>query len=162
HNEVIHPELLDMLAKDFAGYEYDPKKLLTWICLSDAYNLSHVAPKELADPKFDAHFARMPLKALSPEVLFESLQTATRIDDTPTSAGKRNSKADWTQKLVRAFGDDEGNEVTFNGTMIQALMMMNGPELNSQVSKGDATSVVRRAVLRHRSADAILDELFMT
>jgi hypothetical protein len=46
--------------------------------------------------------------------------------------------------------------------MIQALMMMNGPELNSQVSKGDTSSVVRRAVLRHRNADAILDELFMT
>jgi hypothetical protein len=162
NNEVIHPELLDALAKDFAAYEYDPKKLLTWICLSDAYNLSHVAPKELADPKYDAYFARMPLKALSPEVLFESLQTATRFDDTAPTAGRRNLKADWTQKLVRAFGDDEGNEVTFNGTMIQALMMMNGPELNGQVAKGDATSVVRRAVMRHRSPDAILDELFMT
>lgn len=162
HNEVVHPELLDELAKQFAAYEYDPKKLLTWICLSDAYNLSHVSPKDIADPKFDAYFARMSLKALSPEVLFESLQTATRFDDTTTAAGRRNMKDEWTTKLVRAFGDDEGNELSFNGTMLQALMMMNGRELNSQVAKNDASGVVRRAVVRHNARpDAVLDELFL-
>src|SRR4029450_10720785 len=101
HNEVIHPELLDALAKDFAAYEYDPKKLLTWICLSDAYNLSHVAPKEIADPKFDAYFARMPLKALAPGVRLGCLRTATRFDDSTTVAGRKSLKDDWTQKLVR-------------------------------------------------------------
>jgi hypothetical protein len=163
HNEVVHPELLAELAKQFAAYEYDPKKLLTWICLSDAYNLSHVSPKEIADPKYDAYFARMPLKALSPEVLFESLQTVTKFDESTSVAGRRVSRADWTQKLVTTFGDDEGNELTFNGTMIQALLMMNGREINSQIAKGDASSVVRKAIVRHNAKpDAVLDELFIT
>ena len=74
-NEVVHPELLDYLAEEFKKYNYDPKKLLEWICTSDAYNLSHVASKEYADPKYDPYFARMPLKAMSPEVLFESLRS---------------------------------------------------------------------------------------
>ncbi len=136
--------------------------MLTWICLSDAYNLSHVAPKEIADPKFDAYFAHMPLKALSPEVLYESLQTATRSDETTTLSGKKSLKAEWTAKLVTTFGDDEGNEVTFNGTMIQALMMMNGRELNSQVGKVDTSSVVRRAITRHGRFEGVMDELFLT
>jgi hypothetical protein len=167
HNEVIHPEMLNELAAQFVAYNYDPKQLLQWICLSDAYNLSHVAPKDAADPKFDAYFAHMALKALSPEELYESLQTATKFDETSTVAGRRNLKEEWTSKLVRTFGDDEGNEVTFNGTMIQALMMMNGREMNSQVGKADASSVVRKAILRHMrnggfNHDAILDELFLT
>ena len=32
HNEVVHPELLNYLAEEFAKYNYDPKMLLEWIC----------------------------------------------------------------------------------------------------------------------------------
>ncbi|MFO0823632.1 MAG: hypothetical protein U0792_11035 [Gemmataceae bacterium] len=42
------------------------------ICTSDAYSLSHVAAKNTADQKFDLYFARMLLKAMSPEVLSNS------------------------------------------------------------------------------------------
>ena len=73
NNKVVHAELLDYLAEEFKKYNYDPKKLLEWICTSDAYNLSHVANKKYADQEFDPYFARMPLKAMSPEVLFDSL-----------------------------------------------------------------------------------------
>ena len=52
------------------------------MCTSDVYGLSHEANPACADPKFDPYFARMPLKAMSPEVLFESLQTATKADAT--------------------------------------------------------------------------------
>ena len=78
NNEVVHPELLDYLAEEFKKYNYDPKRLLEWICTSDVYQLSHVANKAYIDQKYDPYFARMPLKALSPEVLFESLSVATR------------------------------------------------------------------------------------
>ena len=77
------------LAADFAQYKYDPKRLLEWICLSDPYQLSHVAQKEYADPKYDPYFSPMPLKALTPEVLFESLMTATRAEDAASRAGNR-------------------------------------------------------------------------
>ena len=33
-------------------------------------------------------------------------------------------------KLVVNFGDDEGNELNFNGTVVQALLMMNGRDIN--------------------------------
>lgn len=162
HNEVIHPELLAKLAEDFAKYQYDPKRLLEWICLSDPYQLSHVAPKEYADPKFDPYFARMPLKALSPEVLFESLTTATRAED---SAGRKQRREQWMEKLVKNFGDDEGNEMTFNGTIVQALLMMNGRELNEEIGP-QGSNAVAKVVQKHTrgnsvSVDAVLDELFL-
>lgn len=167
HNEVVHPELLAFLADEFAKYNYDPKQLLYWVCTSDVYGLSHVANREYADPKFDPYFARMPLKALSPEVLFESLMTATKAESAADSDARKRLREQWMGKLVRNFGDDEGNEITFNGTVVQALLMMNGPELNTEIGRKGETNPVLRIAKRHArggaaNASAVIDELFLT
>ncbi|MCS6896668.1 MAG: DUF1549 and DUF1553 domain-containing protein [Nitrospira sp.] len=157
HNKVVHPELLNRLAEEFIKYGYDTKKLIEWICNSDAYSLSYQAnglpdgkggnAKDEAAP----YFTRMMLKAMSPEVLFESLEVATRLDAAPDKDAKKAKREAWLAKLTRNFGDDEGNEVTFNGTIIQALLMMNGPELNSEISRKDGTSAIDKAMNKHRT-----------
>ena len=172
HNKVVHPDLLNRLAEEFVKYEYDPKKLIEWICNSDAYSLSYQAnglpegkggnAKDEAAP----YFTRMSLKSMSPEVLFESLEVATRLDMAPDKDAKKAKKDAWMAKLSRNFGDDEGNEVTFNGTIIQALLMMNGPELNAEVSRTDGTSAVDKAMKKHRTAtgyseSGIINELYL-
>jgi Protein of unknown function (DUF1553)/Protein of unknown function (DUF1549) len=170
HNEVVHPELLTDLAKEFSNYKFDLKKLLLWICTSDVYGLSHVAMKENADPKFDPYFARMPLKSMSPEVLYDSLQTAIRSE--VDSKQRKTQRDQWMGKLVRNFGDDEGNEMTFNGTVVQALLMMNGRELNDEIGASQnpratvANSPLMKIVQKHAksgnvSSGAVIDELFM-
>jgi len=167
HNEVVHPELLDYLAKEFAKYNYDPKKLMEWICTSEVYSLSHVANPSYIDPKYDAYFARMPLKALAPEVLYGSLITATNInfESGDKEARGRNRKT-FEAKLVQNFGDDEGNEMTFNGTVVQALLMMNGSELNNEIARKTASNPVNRIIARHSkggviASSAVIDELFL-
>ncbi len=139
-NEIVHPELLDYLGSEFAKYNYDPKKIMEWICTSEVYQLSHVGVKDYLDVKYDPYFARMPMKAMSPEVLFESLMTATGTmaeKKNPAAAEARKTARDnWMRKLVRQFGDDEGNELSFNGTIVQALLMMNGSELNGEIGVG--------------------------
>lgn len=163
NNEVIHPELMARLAKDFKQYNYDTKQLLEAVCTSDVYSLGHVASKGYEDAKFDAFFARMPLKSMSPEVLYESLSLATK--STPSDKSERqNRRDDWMSKLVRNFGDDEGNEGTFNGTVVQALLMMNGRELNTEVKR--AGGVVDAAMKKHTKGGAVnaagvIDELFL-
>jgi len=167
HNEVIHPEMLDKLAGDFAKYGYNPKLLLEWICNSDVYQLSHVGVKDYTDPKYDVYFARMPLKAMSPEVLFESISTATRADMAKAVDPKQRqaSRDAWLEKLIQQFGDDEGNELTFNGTIVQALLMMNGKEINDEVGTKGANAVLR-VVEKHAktgsvNAVGIIDDLFL-
>ena len=166
HNEVVHPELLADLGKEFGNYKYDMKKLLFWICCSDAYGLSHVANKDYVDQKFEPYFARMPLKALSPEVLFEAISTATKSDVYADSDTRKKLKNDWMAKLVRNFGDDEGNEMTFNGTVVQALLMMNGKELNDEVGRNTATNPVRRIIAKHSknsiNSSSVIEELFLS
>jgi hypothetical protein len=78
----------------------------------------------------------MLLKAMSPEQLYDSLMTATeadRFEQDPKA--KKDLRKSWLNKLTANFGDDEGNEINFNGTVVQALMMMNGDELNNAVKR---------------------------
>jgi hypothetical protein len=167
NNEVIHPELLEHLGKSFAAYQYDPKQLLYWICTSDAYGLSHVGNKKYTDPKYDAYFARMPLKAMSPEVLYDSLLTATKVDQNADRDARKTRRERWEAKLVRTFGDDEGNEMTFNGTIIQALLMMNGRELNDEIARPEATNPILKIVMKHGGkkgavrGNEVIEELFL-
>jgi hypothetical protein len=63
------------------------------------------------------------------------------------------------RNLSSNFGDDEGNEVTFNGTVVQALLMMNGGDINSAISS-DKKGTVAWAVARRQSPGAILDYLY--
>jgi hypothetical protein len=165
NNEVVHPELLDRLAADLVKYGYDTKQLLEAVCTSDVYQLSHVANKEYADPKFDAFFARMPLKAMSPEVLYDSLSQAMKTESAAVDKKARQAKRDaWMSKLVANFGDDEGNELTFNGTVVQALMMMNGKEFNEELTrKGNVVEAIMRKHGKSGvvSTTAVLDELFL-
>lgn len=170
HNKVVHPDLLNKLAADFIHYGYDTKKLIEWICDSDAYSLSYQA-NGLPDGKGGnardeaaPYFTRMQLKSMSPEVLFESLETATRLDMAPDKDAKKAKKEAWMAKLTRNFGDDEGNEVTFNGTIVQALLMMNGEEINSEISRTDGTSAVDKAMAKHRGVGnemAVVNELYL-
>ncbi len=168
HNEIVHPELMEKLAADFVKYGYDSKALLEALCNSDAYSLSHVANKDYADEKYNPYFARMPLKALSPEVLHASLTQATKTDEEAVDKKARGANREaWLEKLVRNFGDDEGNELTFNGTVVQALLMMNGAELNNAIKK-KGTNVVDSIMAKHKKlqgktfSSAVIDELFLT
>ena len=168
HNKVVHPELLDFLAKEFAAqtdaYDfnrynaYDPKKLLYWVCTSDAYSLSSVANITNDKPEHEVFFSRMLLKAMSPEQLFESLTTATNMGQ--STEEKKRQKEQWLRKLVQNFGDDEGNEVTFNGTVIQALLMMNGKEINDAIQNKDKGTVAEIAK-KARTPQGAIAELYV-
>jgi hypothetical protein len=159
HNKVVHPEMLDLLAKEFIKYNYDVKSLIEWICNSEAYNLSYMAAnKDMAKPEFDAFFTHMALKSMSPEVLFESLATATKTDLYAEQEERRENKKRWMDKLVSNFGDDEGNEMTFNGTIVQALLMMNGKELNDEIRRKDGFI----DKLMARSGASVVNEIYLT
>jgi hypothetical protein len=62
-------------------------------------------------------------------------------------------------KLTANFGDDEGNEVTFNGTVVQALLMMNGNDLNGAVSSREK-GTVPLAIVTKKTPHGILDHLY--
>jgi hypothetical protein len=141
NNQPSNPELLSELSARFKHYNYDFKKLIRWITHSNAYHLSYVANSTNDKAEHETLFARMIMKSLSPEQLFESLMTATKAEQAETAKAKKELRDRWLRSLIANFGDDEGNEVNFNGTIVQALMMMNGKEINDAISRPNKGTV---------------------
>jgi len=159
-NQPSNPELLDELGGRFKNYGYDLKKMIRWICNSNPYNLSYVANKTNDKQEHEALFARMIMKSMSPEQLFESLMVATKAEAAESKDGKKNLKQQWLGNLISNFGDDEGNEVNFNGTVVQALLMMNGKDINDAISRQEKGAVA--LAIKNKSEQAAINELYLT
>ena len=134
HNPPSHPELLDQLAKDFKESGYDVKKLCRWIMTSQAYQLSSIEAK--GSEKDEGLFSQMQLKPMTPEQLFDSLLTATSgAQGRLGRRGPSQARDAWLQQFLFAFANDEAEESTsFQGTIPQALMMMNGELMQEALS----------------------------
>lgn len=172
HNPPSHPELIDRLAGEFVKSNYDLKQLIRWICNSEAYNLTsqYKAGVKTADGdwKRDADgnpidpgndvdnpaageiplFSHMYVKSMEAEQLYDSLIVSTNAHRSGRSSWDQaeRQRQRWLQQFVIAFGTDEGDEATtFNGTIPQALMMMNGDLVGNAIS-AEKGSYLREAL----------------
>jgi hypothetical protein len=140
NDPVSHPELLDYLANAFVKSGYDLRRLTKWICLSKPYQLTSVANETNKGRDKEMYFSRMLLKAMTPEQLVKSVFIATNARQSMESSTRRKMQDEWLKEFSLNFGDDEGNEATFNGTVVQALMLMNGKRINEAIQgKTDST-----------------------
>jgi hypothetical protein len=160
-NKPSNPELLNELAARFKHYGYDQKKLIRWICNSTPYNLSCVTNPTNDKPEQEVLFSRMVMKSLTPEQLFESLMVATKAEVAESKKDKKALRDDWLRNLISNFGDDEGNEVNFNGTVVQALLMMNGKDINEAIARKDKGTVSLAIAHNPRSSAAVITELYL-
>lgn len=135
HNPPTHPELLDTLTQAFVASNYDLRRLMRWIALSDAWQRSSVAVTD--DPDLDPLkggipvFARVYPRHMTPEEVYESIRVAIRsvgrqrMDSSVGTAHRR----EWVSQFVRSLENDENEEaLSFEGDVSQALLMMNGQE----------------------------------
>ncbi|WP_437184890.1 DUF1549 domain-containing protein [Planctomicrobium sp. SH668] len=133
HNPESHPEIVDLLTKEFVDSNYDLKKLSRIICNTKAYNLTSQfnAKNDFDNPAAGEIplFSHMYVKTMQAEQLYDSLLIATNADRAG-GAGFEEAEAQrerWMVDFLRIFGGDEGNEPTlFSGSIPQALLMMNG------------------------------------
>ena len=133
HNPPSHPELLDRLTKEFQTHGYDVKHLIRLITATRAYNASSVRVK--GAEKEEGLFNAMQLRPMSPEQLFDSLLTATHAHEAGSGDRSDQRRENWSKQFLFAFGNDEGDEATsFQGTIPQALMMMNGELMRAALS----------------------------
>ncbi len=140
HNPPTHPEVLDLLTREFVKSGYDVRQLLRWMCSSKLYELSSRQTPGNADDDPETGsppmFTRMYLKPLSAEQVFDSLLIATNADHTAAigrDAEKRRET--WLAQFYSALDNDENTEQsTFDGSLPQALVMMNGDLVKEAVS----------------------------
>ena len=151
HNMPSHPELLKYLGKEFQDARYDLKRLVRWITGSEAYNLTSRlnATNKIDDPAAGESplFSHVYLKQFRAEQLYDSLLIATAADKSGrTDEQAEGQRRQWLQQFVTTFGTDENDEsTTFNGTIPQALQLMNGQLTRDALSGGDG-SFLRRVL----------------
>lgn len=158
HVRVSHPAILDRLTREFVRSNYDVKQLVRWICRSEPYQLSSRfgAGEYRDDPTagYEPLFSRMYVKRMSVEQAFDSLLVAT---DAKQAFGSdwddvEKRRQAWLNQFVRAFGTDENDEADlFDGTIPQALMLMNGDLIQQAIAANKGTYIDR--VVRERVPD---------
>jgi hypothetical protein len=147
-NSPANPALLDLLAREFADSGYDLKHLIRGLCLSRAYQRTSRAGGDAGE---EGLFARMAVKPLRPEVLFDSLAATLHGGPADKKAGpktpgvKNRDPLEGREAFVRLFrargGNDDG--AAHPGTP-QVLHLLNGPLLNDggalvgRLADGDA------------------------
>jgi hypothetical protein len=164
HNPPSHPELLEFLAREFQSSGYDVKQLIRLITASRAYQATSERPKNSSPDESPFQFHSMQLRPMSPEQLFDSLLTATGAHR--AGGSRSDEKRDrWLRQFLYVFGNDEGEELTtFQGTIPQALMMMNGELIREAVSAKPGSflaETVRQAEAQPRPAVYLVNQLYL-
>jgi hypothetical protein len=166
-NPPSNPELLDALAIDFRKNGCDLKKLVRTICLSNAYQLSTVpTDRNSSDLRNYSRHYRQRLRA---EVLLDMVSDITGVPEKfeAMPAGSRAIEV-WTARSQSVFLDSFGRpdpnqdppcERTTDTTVVQALHLMNSPNLFRKVTSDDG----RCAALANSKKDSaeIVDELYL-
>ena len=151
-NPPSNGPLLDALADDFRRHGYDLKHLIGTILASSVYALSSEPnDRNVADTR---NFSRHYRQRLRAEVLLDAISDVTGVPDTFAAAppGSRAS-AIWTHRVPSLFLDTFGRpdpnqdppcERTGDTSVVQALHLMNAPELHKKVTS-DAGRAARLA-----------------
>jgi hypothetical protein len=144
HNPPSHPELLADLGRAFAATGFDNRVLIRGIVRSRAYQLSSkLTHPSQADPR---RFARLSLKALTPNQLFDSLVAATGHREPGSMRQNQfagfNARPDNPRgQFLNRFAGNDKVTTEGNTTILQALMLMNGQFI------ADAASIEQGEVL---------------
>src|ERR1043165_848261 len=124
---ISHAELLAQLTEQFIAHKYDLKYVLRAILLSQTYQrTSAVSHKSQMEPRT---FARMPLRGLTPEQLFDSLAQATGYFDTGVNrpAGRGDANNSPRAEFLNRFASQDRRTQT-QTSILQALTLMNRSE----------------------------------
>jgi hypothetical protein len=152
-NEPSHPELLELLSRRFVESRFDLKLLCRAIVSSRTYQQTS-RPGERADAEAEL-FARMSIKVLTAEQLYDSLQT---ILGAPAKATGINTRLDARHEFCQFFaGDSDRDPARYELGIPHVLRLMNSPQFAGR----NLDSLVSHATSPARSSDEAIDDLFL-
>ena len=179
-NEPSFPIVLEQMGKDFAASGFDTNHLIRAICSSELYQREVDTNRSNRDDF--RYYSRSFVKRLTPEQIRRSLVSVLGVDrlnpyepvrDVPENKLTPEEKANkliadrvnnWNNNLGRLIRDAYGADPQmyefgdFDGTIIQALMMMNADLLNTGALKNSVTDILER-YSSHRDR---INQIFMT
>lgn len=166
-NPPSHPELLDLLAKEFVVHRHNVKWLLREIALSDTYQRSSEIPPQLADAPEDRYLVGI-LKPLTPEQLAYAVMQATGTTDAERlSLGKKATDAALNARLSsrvgpfrKTFGGGPGEPDSTGATLNQTLFLKFGGAVRGMLTPRAGNLTDR--LVKLTDPNAIADELFLS
>jgi hypothetical protein len=167
-NPPSHPELLDLLTKEFAAHKYDVKWLLREIALSKTYQRSSEVLPGTPAPTADKYLVGS-LRPLSAEQLaYASSQATGQTDADRLALGKTATDAAVDAKVLtrvgpfrNIFGGQPGEPDSGATTNLdQTLFLKFGGTVRGLLPPRAGNLTDRLAKLK--DADAIADELFLS
>jgi hypothetical protein len=153
-NSPSHPELLDLLSREFVESGFDLKYLCRAILNSRTYQqTSRTGDQPNAEA---ALFARMSIKVLTAGQLYDSLvEVLGPPAKTPGINARFGARHEFTQ-FFAADGDPEPTR--YDRGIPHVLRLMNSPQFAGR----SLSALVSRIATPGRPADEVIDELFLT
>lgn len=177
-NLPTNPVLLEWLAKDFVIHGYNLQHLMRTILNSEAYQRTSETNKSNKDDEL--YYSHAYIKPLSAEQFFYSMLQATgfeRLQQIQMEGNKRtggedrenmlrdieNRKREHLQKFLFLLNNGEMEEIeAFNGTIPQALMMINGSIVNDSANHADRGSFVNYVLGKWRDPIERMEYIYLS
>jgi hypothetical protein len=175
-NPASNEPLLDALARDFAGHDFDVKRLIRTIATSRAYQLS--AHPNATNEDDETHASRAVVRPLPAEALLDAIAHVTEVPSAfpghpaGTRAGqlpalpslRRGESPQGPIRFLRAFGKPErllscDCERNDGATLNQALTLITGEVLNKALATPD--NRIGRLIAAGKDNGAIVDDFFL-
>lgn len=132
---ITHPEILDELARELVAHKFDLKYLIQAIVHTRAYQRATTAQAKVGREDY-LLFARMSVRGLTPDQLYDSVLEATYFQEPQTAFNQRvffmQPQTPRGQFLTRFTTQDKRHET--QTSILQALFMMNGKFLTDRIN----------------------------
>ena len=159
-----NPALLDWLAEDFVIHGYDLQYLMRTILNSKAYQRTSETNKSNEDDEI--YYSHAYVKPLSAEQFFYSMLQATefeRFQKIRDPGQLESMKQEHLRKFLFLLDNGEMEEIeAFNGTVPQALMMINGTLVNNSANHAQHGSFISLVLGKWRDPMARLEYIYLT
>ncbi len=176
-NQATNPQLLKWLANDFVIHGYDLQHLMRTILNSETYQRTSQTNESNKDDQH--YYSHAYLKPLSAEQFFYSLLQATsferlqqvRMEGITRQGGEdrkdmlrrlERMKREHLKKFLFLLDNGEMEEIeAFNGTVPQALMMINGNMVNDSASHEERGSFVNYVLEKWREPMKRMEYIYL-
>lgn len=139
-NPSVRPELLEIVAEALIESGYDMSAVMAGIVGTDAYQLSSLRTDASQDD--ETAFARTPVRAMTPEQLYDSLCQATGrfIVFDPSQPVNFSRDAD-RSAFLEQFAREPSAATRQPSSILQSLMLMNGSFIGSATDLEDSRTL---------------------
>ena len=163
-NRPTNPALLEWLAEDFVIHGYDLQRLMRTILNSKTYQRSSETNKSNKDD--DIYYSHAYMKPLSAEQFFYSMLQATgfeRLQKRKDPGQVDSMKREHLRRFLFLLDNGEMEEIeAFNGTVPQALMMINGSLVNDSADYKESGTFVNYVLDNWRNTNERVEFMYLS